>query len=463
MTPAIPALLALALGLAGWLAARARAWTMRSTVRAAGGELHSLPVYHAWYVALWAALPAVLFAAIWAAVSPGLVLTQVLTDPAAAQIPAFGIERDAILAEAQALASGQSGAVFNQQARTLVEPFRAALHSFSTIGLVVTLLLGIAGGLFAYTRLAPKFAARARVERIVMAALLFASLVAIFTTFGIVASLVIETTRFFSVINPIDFLFGTHWNPDSMADPATVHSDSYGAVPLFWGTVFIGAIIAMVVALPLGLMSAIYLTQYASATVRRWMKPLLEILAGVPTVVYGYFAALTVAPLIRDFGHAIGIASASSESALAAGVVMGIMIIPFVSSMADDSITAVPQAMRDGSLAMGATTSETIRRVLIPAALPGIVAGVMLAVSRAIGETMIVVMAAGATARLTANPFESMTTVTFQIVALLTGEGSFDHPATLAAFALGMVLFLVTLALNFIALRVVKRFREAYE
>ena len=190
---------------------------------------------------------------------------------------------------------------------------------------------------------------------------------------------------------------------------------------------------------------------------------MLEVLAGVPTVVYGYFAALTVAPAIRDFGKAIGIASASSESALAAGLVMGIMIIPFVSSMADDSIAAVPQAMRDGSLAMGATRYETIRRVLVPAALPGIVAGVMLAVSRAIGETMIVVMAAGATARLTANPFESMTTVTFQIVAMLTGEGSFDHPATLSAFALGMVLFLVTLALNFIALRVVKRFREAYE
>jgi phosphate transport system permease protein len=193
------------------------------------------------------------------------------------------------------------------------------------------------------------------------------------------------------------------------------------------------------------------------------MKPLLEILAGVPTVVYGYFAALTVAPAVRDFGQAIGIASASSESALAAGLVMGVMIIPFVSSMADDSIAAVPQAMRDGSLAMGATTSETIRRVLIPAALPGIVAGVMLAVSRAIGETMIVVMAAGAAARLTANPFESMTTVTYQIVAMLTGESSFDHPATLSAFALGMVLFVVTLTLNFIALRVVKRYREAYE
>jgi phosphate transport system permease protein len=248
-----------------------------------------------------------------------------------------------------------------------------------------------------------------------------------------------------------------------MAEPGADVGDRYGALPLFWGTIYIGAIIAMVVAIPLGLMSAIYLTQYATPTLRKVMKPLLEILAGVPTVVYGYFAALTVAPAIRDFGHSIGIASASSESALAAGVVMGIMIIPFVSSMADDSISAVPQAMRDGSLAMGATTSETIRKVLIPAALPGIVAGVMLAVSRAIGETMIVVMAAGATARLTANPFESMTTVTFQIVAMLTGEGSFDHPATLSAFALGMVLFLVTLTLNFIALRVVKRFREAYD
>jgi phosphate transport system permease protein len=193
------------------------------------------------------------------------------------------------------------------------------------------------------------------------------------------------------------------------------------------------------------------------------MKPLLEILAGIPTVVYGYFAALTVAPAVRDAAQAIGIANASTESAIAAGLVMGIMIVPFVSSMADDSIAAVPQAMGDGSLAMGATRAETIRLVLIPAALPGIVAGVMLAISRAIGETMIVVMAAGATANLTLNPFQSMTTVTFQIVAMLTGEGSFDHPATLSAFALGMVLFLVTLALNFIALRVVKRYREAYE
>lgn len=463
MSPVIPILLALGLGLIAWLAARSRAWVMRREQRAIGQDLHSLPGYHGWYVALWTLVPAITFALAWNALSPGLVLQQALADPAAANLPAFGIKRDAIIAEAQALAAGSTAASFNAEAKALVEPFRIAAARYGTIGIVVTLLLAFTGGAFAFLKLRPDFTARTRVERVVMLGLLGASLVAILTTFGILASLVFETARFFQMVGPLEFLFGTHWAPDPMVDPAMVRTDSFGALPLFWGTVFIGAIIAMLVAIPLGLMSAIYLTQYASAALRRWMKPLLEILAGVPTVVYGYFAALTVAPLIRDFGQAIGIASASSESALAAGVVMGIMIIPFVSSMADDSITAVPQAMRDGSLALGATTSETIRRVLVPAALPGIVAGIMLAVSRAIGETMIVVMAAGATARLTANPFESMTTVTFQIVAMLTGEGSFDHPATLSAFALGMVLFLVTLALNFIALRVVKRFREAYE
>jgi phosphate transport system permease protein len=309
----------------------------------------------------------------------------------------------------------------------------------------------------------PDFAARTRVERAVMIILLLASLVAILTTLGIVVSLVFETVRFFGMVSPMDFLFGTQWGPDPMSNPDNPDGSRYGAIPLFWGTICIGAIIAMIVAIPLGLMSAIYLTQYAQPRLRAWIKPALEILAGVPTVVYGYFAALTVAPAIRDWATAIGISNASSESALAAGVVMGVMIIPFVSSMADDSIAAVPQDMRDGSLAMGATKSETIRRVLVPAALPGIVAGVMLAVSRAIGETMIVVMAAGAAANLSGNPLEAMTTVTFQIVAMLTGEGSFDHPATLSAFALGFVLFMVTLGLNFIALRVVKRFREAYD
>ena len=289
------------------------------------------------------------------------------------------------------------------------------------------------------------------------------SLVAILTTFGIFASLVFETVRFFGMVSPVDFLFGTFWGPDPMSNPENPDGSRYGAIPLFWGTIFIGAIIAMIVASPLGLMSAIYLTQYANPTLRAWVKPALEILAGVPTVVYGYFAALTIAPMIRDAAVAVGVTNASTESALAAGVVMGVMIIPFVSSMADDSIAAVPSAMRDGSYAMGATKSETISRVLFPAALPGIVAGIMLAVSRAIGETMIVVMAASTAANLSANPLDRMTTVPVQIVKMLTGEGSFGHPAPLSAFALGFVLFLVTLALNFGALRVVKRFREAYE
>ncbi len=270
--------------------------------------------------------------------------------------------------------------------------------------------------------------------------------------------------RFFRLYPVGSFVFGTEWSPQTAirADQAG-SSGAFGAIPLLWGTFFIGAIIAMVVAVPLGLMSAIYLTQYAHPRVRAWLKPTLEILAGVPTVVYGYFAALTVAPAVRDFAISLGIESASSESAIAAGSVMGIMIIPFISSMADDSIAAVPQAMRDGSLAMGATKSETIRKVVLPAALPGVIGGVLLAVSRAIGETMIVVMAAGLAANLTANPFASVTTVTVQIVQLLTGDQEFDSPKTLAAFALGLALFLITLMLNLIALHVVRRYREQYE
>ena len=461
MSPAILLLLALGLGLAGWLAGRGRAYALQRA--ASDGRLTSRPQYHGWYVALWAALPAIVFVAVWAALSPQLVQQAVLASPAAADIPAFGMTRETILAEARAVASGSSQAVFNPAADALIEPYREATTRFGTIGLVVTLLIAFAGAAFAYLRLKPEMLVRTRVERVVMAILLLASLVAILTTVGIFVSLIYETVLFFGKVSPIDFLFGATWSPNPMSSPDNPDPTVYGAIPLFWGTILIGAIIAMIVAIPLGLMSAVYLTNYARPAVRKWVKPALEILAGVPTVVYGYFAALTVAPFVRDAAQGIGIASASSESALAAGVVMGVMIIPFVSSMADDSIAAVPAAMRDGSLAMGATRSETIKKVIVPAALPGIVAGVMLAISRAIGETMIVVMAASTAANLTGNPLEAMTTVTVQIVALLTGEGSFDHPATLAAFALGFVLFLVTLALNFVALRVVKRYREAYE
>lgn len=461
MPSAILFLLALGLALLGWLAGRARAWTFRKASPA--GRFTSLPAHYGWYVGLWMMLPVLVFLAVWSIAAPQLVTASVLASPAADSLPAFDLQRDMLLGEARAAATGAAAGVFHAEAEPLIGPFKEAIGRMNAIGIAVTLALALGGGIWAFLRLRPDFAARTQVERIVMAVLLLASLVAILTTLAIFISLVFETVRFFGMVSPVDFLFGTHWAPDPMSSAESPDGSRYGAIPLFWGTIYIGAVIAMLVAIPLGLMSAIYLTQYASPGWRKVLKPTLEILAGVPTVVYGYFAALAVAPAVRDVARAIGIANASSESALAAGLVMGVMIIPFVSSMADDSIAAVPQAMRDGSLAMGATTSETIRRVLVPAALPGIVAGVILAVSRAIGETMIVVMAAGAAANLSANPLEAMTTVTFQIVAMLTGEGSFDHPATLSAFALGFVLFLATLGLNIVALRVVRRFREAYE
>lgn len=452
-------LLALGLALVGWLMGRRRAVAFPNGT-AAVERPHSLAGYHAAYVALWIALPALLFVSIWAALMPRLVNAEVMASPAAASLSIDPVERNAILAEARSLASGQADAAFNPEAEALAPTVKTARLHFGLIGLVLTGILGIAGGAFALRRVKPDFRARRSVERVVTVVLLAASLVAILTTIGIVASLLYESIRFFGMVAPTDFLFGTRWSPQAASSGDMT---ALGAIPLFWGTIFIGAIIAMAVAIPLGLMSAIYLTQYATPALRRWMKPLLEILAGVPTVVYGYFAALTVAPLVRGFGETLGIPGVSSESALAAGLVMGIMIIPFVSSMADDSLAAVPQSMRDGSLAMGATKSETIRRVLVPAALPGIVGGVLLAVSRAIGETMIVVMAAGLAANLTANPFASVTTVTTQIVQLLTGDQEFESAKTLAAFALGLVLFIVTLILNVIALAVVKRYREAYD
>jgi phosphate transport system permease protein len=434
--------------------------------RSAAGtqRLNSLPAYHGAYVALWAALPALLFLLVWAPVQSRLVEQAVLATPAGQALPNFEMQRDTILAEARDLASGTISAGFNPESSALAPLYSAASAYFALIGGAVAIVLALAGALLAMRRIRIDFRARSGVERWIMVLLVGASLIAILTTLGIVLSLLFESLRFFNMVSPTEFLFGTTWSPQTAlrADQAG-SSGAFGSLPLFWGTAFIGAIIAMIIAIPLGLMSAIFLTQYAPARARSWLKPILEILAGVPTVVYGYFAALTVAPLVRDLGIALGISSASSESALAAGLVMGIMIIPFVSSMADDSIAAVPQAMRDGSLALGATKSETIKRVVLPAALPGVVGGVLLAVSRAIGETMIVVMAAGLAANMTANPFASVTTVTVQIVQLLTGDQEFDSPKTLAAFALGLLLFVVTLILNIIALRVVRKYREAYE
>ncbi|KTF67398.1 phosphate ABC transporter permease subunit PstC [Sphingomonas sp. HT-1] len=448
----------LGLGLIGWLTARARAARFD---RGGRKRLHSLPAQHGWYAAAWTVLPPLLFLAIWSAISPGMVRQTILQSPAAAQLSDFAFERDSVLAQARAVAEDPYAGDVDPLARQLAPLVGATRSRYAWIGTAVAALLAFAGGAFALTRIRPDFRARSQVERTLMMTLLVASLIAILTTLGIFVSLFWESLRFFAQVPITDFLFGTHWSPQVIdaKDPGA----SLGAVPLFWGTFFIGAVIAMLVAIPFGLMSAVYLTQYASPTTRRWMKPTLEMLAGVPTVVYGYFAALTVAPAVRQLAVMLGDPYASSESALAAGLVMGVMIIPFVSSMADDSLAAVPTSMRDGSLAMGATTSETISKVLVPAALPGVVAGVLLAVSRAIGETMIVVMAASGAATITLNPLESATTVTKQIVDLLTGEAEFDSPKTLAAFALGLTLFVITLLLNIVALRVVKKYREAYE
>jgi phosphate transport system permease protein len=299
-----------------------------------------------------------------------------------------------------------------------------------------------------------EFRARNRFEYFVKLVLIACSAVAILTTIGIVFSVLFETLAFFREISPIEFLFGTHWAPTSTPP-------SFGLIPLLVGTLLI-TFIAIVVAGPLGLLSAIYMAEYSSRNMRGVLKPMLEILAGVPTVVLGFFAALTVAPLIRNTGESLGL-SVASESALAAGLVMGMMIVPLISSLSDDIINAVPQSLRDGSYAMGATKSETIKRVVLPAALPGIVSAFMLAISRAIGETMIVVMAAGLAANLSFNPLEAVTTITVQIATLLVGDQEFDSAKTLSAFALGFVLFCFTLVLNFIALRIVQRYREQYD
>lgn len=463
MTLSLVVFVVLALGVGAYFMARAKASRFVST----GGRIgavHSLPVYHGAFVAVAALAPALLLLAVWGVVGEGVVQNSVLSAVPAAARPVGALDTSAFMNEVRGLANGDIAVAFNPAAATVAPVYLTTRSNYNLMVGALAVTLFALGALWGFTRLRPNFRARNRVEVLVKWLLITASLVAILTTLGIVLSLVFESVRFFRQVSPIEFLFGTHWSPQTAIRADQVGSTgAFGAVPLFWGTIFIGAIIAMIVAIPLGLMSAIYLTQYADPAVRRYLKPMLELLAGVPTVVYGFFAALTVAPAVRDFAVAMGYADASAESALAAGLVMGIMIIPFVSSMADDALAAVPQAMRDGSLAMGATKSETVKRVLVPAALPGIVGGVLLAVSRAIGETMIVVMAAGLAANLTLNPFSSVTTVTAQIVALLTGDQEFDSPKTLSAFALGLVLFIITLLLNIYALAVVKKYREAYD
>jgi phosphate transport system permease protein len=437
----------------------------RRAFSAAGGQirqLHSLPGYNGLYVALWCGLPALLVLLAWLSLE-GAIIDNLVVAALPRDIIEQGAERvTLVLNEIQNVVSGTIYGEPDATVLAAAEHYRQ-LKSISHGALIgLTLVLPLAAGAYALRKISPRFEARNAVEGVITGLLLTSSTIAVLTTVGIVLSVLFESLRFFQSVPITEFLFGLEWSPQTaIREDQVGSSGAFGAVPLFAGTMLI-ALIAMLVAVPIGLMSAIYLSEYANVRFRAVAKPLLEILAGVPTVVYGFFAALTVAPFIRDAGGLLGL-DVASESALAAGLVMGIMIIPFVSSLSDDVINAVPQAMRDGSYGIGATRSETIKRVIIPAALPGIVGGILLAVSRAIGETMIVVMAAGLAANLTANPLEAVTTVTVQIVTLLVGDQEFDSPKTLAAFALGLVLFVVTLFLNVIALYIVRKYREQYE
>ena len=371
--------------------------------------------------------------------------------------------RQLFLSDARRLAEGELASRDTAELRAAGGVISAYQDNLRKVVAVSALLLGLFGLIRAHLKVGVTFRARNSVERLITTVLFISSGLAVLTTVGIVASLLLESLRFFGEVPLHEFLFGLQWSPQiAIREDQIGQTGVFGAVPLFAGTALI-TVIAMLVAVPIGLFSAIYLSEYAGSRFRLSAKPVLEILAGIPTVVYGYFALLTVGPALRAMFGAIGIEDVDLKSALSAGLVMGVMIIPFISSLSDDVINAVPQSLRDGSYAMGATKSETISKVIMPAALPGIIGAVLLGVSRAIGETMIVVMAAGQAANLTANPLESVTTITVQIVTLLTGDQNFDSAKTLSAFALGLVLFVLTLIMNMIALRVVQRYREKYD
>ena len=436
-----------------------------SVAEASGGmrALHSLPSHYGMLTALSCAIPALLVFTLWL-ILEGPIVTSLVVKSLPVELQQLSTNRlSLVLNEVRNIVfSGFAAQNADPAIQAAADLYVTTMDWIRNIITVSTIFCGLIPAIITYRSIKKELRARNLVEGIAKIFLIACSAVAIFITLGIIFSVLFESLRFFRSIPFFDFVFGLQWSPQTAmrADQAG-SSGAFGAVPVFVGTTLI-AFIAMLVAIPVGLLAAIYLSEYASSRMRTWAKPMLEILAGIPTVVYGFFAALTVAPLIRDIGQAMGL-QVASESALAAGLVMGIMIIPFVSSLSDDVIHAVPQAMRDGSFALGATRFETIRLVIIPAALPGIVGSILLAVSRAIGETMIVVMAAGLSADLTFNPLKAVTTVTVQIVTLLVGDQEFDSPKTLAAFALGLLLFVFTLFLNFIALRVVRKYREQYE
>ena len=453
-----------------------------ATRRSAGVKAHSRPGQHGLYALIWVGMPALVM----------LIAASIFSAPLERQMLAAGapdsvtqlepFRREAFFSDARRIGAGLEAQQIwpAPYAEELPAEGRRA-HSISSAlswgGGVAALIAAILGGVFVFIRIRPDLRARNRVEGWISIVLFACSAVAVLTTVGIIFSLVWDSLRFFNAVPITEFLFGTKWSPQMAIRADQIGSSgAFGAVPLFAGT-FLIMMIAMLVAGPIGLFSAIYLSEYASRRTRAVVKPLLEVLAGVPTVVYGFFAALTVGPAFRVFFNNIGamlvggpldgigqyLLLVQNQMALVAGAVMGIMLIPFVSSLSDDIMNAVPQSLRDGSYAMGATKSETVKRVLLPAALPGISGAFLLAISRAIGETMIVTMAAGLAAKLTLNPLDTVTTVTVQIVTLLTGDQEFNSPKTLAAFGLGLTLFVVTLLLNIVAMRIVQTYREQYD
>ena len=494
MNTSILLLILALIGIASYLLGTRRAVAM---VGASTTKMHSRPGYHGSYVLVWAVLPAAFILAFWLVISP-----LVITSAVRASFP------DDIQAQSEAqqgLSYGMVGSIARGLERLTPEEFAAAkadpatlrpllgskgvaiagdpepymveaaetlntMSATSQIGMVlVVLVVALGGAMYAMRGIAPRFRARNNVEKVILAALVVASSIAILTTIGIVLSMLTEAIQFFNMVPAHQFFFGTVWDPRFAAAGATDSAGQFGLIPLLAGTLYIG-FVAMLVAVPVGLFSAIYMAEYASPRFRSVAKPLLEVLAGIPTIVYGFFALTTVGPFLRDISSQInGLATGDytnfiqAQSVITAGFVMGIMLIPYVSSLSDDIITAVPRTMRDGSLGLGATRSETVKKVILPAALPGIVGAILMTASRAIGETMIVVLAAGVAARLQLNPFEPMTTVTVKIVSQLTGDLEFTSPQTLVAFALGITLFAITLCLNIYALYIVRKYREQYE
>lgn len=470
------------------------------SIRACGGNqrtLHSRPSYHGYYLAIWTALPAILVLVIWSAAERPVTSYLAMQEMPQSVLESSDAERSLTMSVVDTIASGlpqltpdeydvvrkaRYGFVTTQDARDVLANHGGVLGSAPerwvlaaadelaksrawsrTLLPIVCFLIAAACFVWGYTRITPTLRSRNIVETVMRGGLLAASTVAVLTTIGIVLSVLFETIHFFQMVPPSDFFFGTVWDP-RFSSPGRFGGGEvgqFGLLPLLWGTLFI-SIVALLVAVPVGLFAAIYMSEYAGPKVRTFSKPVLEILAGIPTIVYGFFALVTFGPLLRDAGAHIGL-TISASSVLTAGIVMGVMIIPFVSSLSDDIMSAVPQALREGSYGLGATQSETIKKVILPAALPGIVGAVLLAASRAIGETMIVVLAAGIAANLTLNPLEPVTTITVKIVSQLTGDLEFNSPQTLVAFALGLTLFVITLGLNVYALYIVRRYREQYE